>query len=92
MGRRDKVCVLMEESVKALHQKAHRVAIGWYLRKGHVPKVLLEIMQATVSLEAFAKYRPEQPRVPAGHPDGSLWRWYPDGRMMPKTPGVLISA
>lgn len=35
---------------------------------------------------------PKGPHLDYRAPDGSRWRWYPDGTMVPKTPGVLIMA
>lgn len=68
------------EDIAALHRKAHRVGFAHYIRKGFVPPVVVEVMAATQSLEAFkqhvlaeGKYSPDQPRVPAGNPDGGQW-------------------
>lgn len=61
----DDVC--LEE----MNQEAGRLALAWYLRKGRVPRNICEIL--TASLEAFQKYNADQPRVPAGSPDGGQW-------------------
>src|ERR1700744_3994852 len=39
-----------------MHRRAHKVATQYYLRRGHVPEELLEIIRATASAEAFLKY------------------------------------
>ncbi len=68
---------MLEKRIKELHKEAHSVAFSWYLRKGCDHPRLKEIMDATASVEAFIayslKYSPDQPRVPAGHPDGGQW-------------------
>ena len=70
----------IEQELHALHNKAWWVGFAHYLRKGCVLPVVAEVMVATKSLEAFkqhvmagAKYSPDQPRVPAGNPDGGQW-------------------
>ncbi len=70
-----------------LHQKAHRAAFSWYIRKGAVPPVLTEILEATRSVETFAKYNPDwmnQPRAPRGQPDGGRWTGGGDGMTEPQ--------
>lgn len=63
-----------------LHRKAHRVAFACYIRKGFVPPELIEIMAATRSPQSFlAKFNPDQPRAPAGSPDGGQWTSEGDG-------------
>lgn len=67
---------MLEHRIFALRQKAHRAAFSWYIRKGAVPPVLTEILEATRSVEAFVKYNPDwmnQPRAPRGQPDGGQW-------------------
>lgn len=75
--------LMLEESLREVHRSADNLAFSHYIRSGHVPPILLEIVQATSSLEVFCKYRcrhkfkpkfsPGQPRVPAGSPDGGQW-------------------
>ncbi|MGB4102023.1 MAG: hypothetical protein WBK91_08985, partial [Alphaproteobacteria bacterium] len=67
---------MFESRIIDLHQKAHRAAFAWYIRKGTIPPVLTEILEATRSAEAFAKYNPDwmnQPRAPSGQPEGGQW-------------------
>lgn len=49
------------------------VALDCYLRTGNVPREVLRY-KALASTGHFAfKYRDDQPRVPAGNPDGGQW-------------------
>lgn len=51
----------------------HGVAVDFYLRTGDVPEDVL-IQSALAQAESYGfKYRPDQPRVPAGNPDGGQW-------------------
>ncbi|MEJ0063417.1 MAG: hypothetical protein WDO70_09535 [Alphaproteobacteria bacterium] len=64
----------LEERRKALCREAENTAFSYYIRKGRVPPVLTEIIMIVSSMETLeqyaAKYSPDQPRVPAGNPDG----------------------
>ena len=55
-----------EEKIAYLRHKAERTAFLWYMRKGTIPPLLACILEATASPQAFLKYNPDQPRVPAG--------------------------
>jgi len=59
--------------LRGLNREAQRLAFAWYLRRGRVPARIKVILEATASRETFAKYSADQPRVPAGHPDGGQW-------------------
>lgn len=49
------------------------VALDFYLRSGDVPKEVLRC-KALANADLYArKYREDQPRVPAGNPDGGEW-------------------
>jgi hypothetical protein len=63
----------LEERMTDLNRKAHRAAFIFYTRKGFVPQALKDIVNATSSMDAFRKYSPDQPRVPAGCPEGGQW-------------------
>ena len=69
-----------------VHRKAERLAFRYYLRCGHVPPQVQEVLQATASWEALEKYSPDQPRAPRGNPDGGQWVEVP-GYARPKKPG-----
>jgi len=59
-----------------LHKRAYSLAFSYYLRRGFVPKELKNILNTTNSLNALIKYNPNwqnQPRVPAGNPNGGQW-------------------
>lgn len=59
-----------------MHKEAERLAFAYYLRKGRVPPRITEILNATASPEAFDEYcrfNPDQPRAPAGTPEGGQW-------------------
>ena len=58
---------------KAVHARAREVATIYYIRRGYIPPLLAEFAEATASDEAFIKYSANQPRVPAGNPDGGQW-------------------
>ena len=62
--------------VYGMHREAKRLAFAFYLRKGRVPPRIIEILHATASPEAFddyCKFSPDQPRAPAGMPEGGQW-------------------
>lgn len=65
--------VSLENRRAELNQRAQQLALSFYLRKGFVPQDVNEILKATSSLEVLEKYSPNQPRVPAGNPDGGQW-------------------
>jgi hypothetical protein len=69
--------MMFEQRLKHLHDEAHEVAFSYYIRKGFVPPRLLEVMEVTSSVKAFIdytfKFNPDQPRIPAGNPDGGQW-------------------
>ena len=51
----------------------HGVAMDFYLRQGTIPTEVL-VQSALARAEGYGtKYRPDQPRVPAGNPDGGQW-------------------
>jgi hypothetical protein len=56
------------QRLSALHREAEGLAFTCYLRTGHVPPLLLQILHAAQSPELFLKYSADQPRVPAGNP------------------------
>ena len=49
------------------------VALDCYLRTGHVPKEVLYYKAIARAGLLARKYREDQPRVPAGNPDGGQW-------------------
>jgi len=53
--------------------RARQIATHYYYKRGYVPQLLIDIAQATATDEAFLKYSSEQPRVPAGCPEGGQW-------------------
>ncbi|MFA4994216.1 MAG: hypothetical protein WC521_02805 [Bdellovibrionales bacterium] len=63
---------------QAVHAHARAVAAQYYIRRGYVPALPVEIAKATASDEAFLKYREDQPRVPAGNGRES-GRWTDEG-------------
>jgi hypothetical protein len=63
----------LESRMIELNGKARNAAFSWYLRKGFVPSHLKEIIKAMTSLQSLRKYSPDQPRVPAGCPEGGEW-------------------
>jgi len=57
-----------------LHQIVCAMAREDYLRRGHVPRQVMELVETTRSFDALAKkYKPDQPRAPSGSPDGGQW-------------------
>lgn len=55
---------------------AYQFAFSLYLRKGKVPPEVVALVNATSSWDALEKYNPtwqNQPRVPAGDPNGGQW-------------------
>ncbi len=56
--------------LSSLHAKARHVAHDFYRLQGFVPDSLYDIIKGSESFEAFLKYNPDQPRVPAGSSDG----------------------
>lgn len=50
--------MILEEKLHETHKKAHNAAFSWYVRKGFVPPLLTELMEATASVEAFMKFNP----------------------------------
>lgn len=64
----------LQKQLQDVHAKARRAAFEHYIRKGRVPPDLAELVEATRTVPNFlAKYSPDQPRVPAGNPDGGQW-------------------
>jgi hypothetical protein len=63
----------VENRLHGIHKDADNLAFSWYIRKGYVPPALKKILDATASMDAFLKYNPQQPRVPAGNPEGGQW-------------------
>jgi hypothetical protein len=49
------------------------VALDCYLRTGHVPDEVLHYKALASAGLLSLKYREDQPRVPAGNPDGGEW-------------------
>ena len=49
------------------------VALDCYLRTGHVPEEVLYYKAIARAGLLARKYREDQPRVPAGNPDGGQW-------------------
>jgi hypothetical protein len=49
------------------------VALDFYLRTGTVPYEVLHYKARALADTRALKYRPDQPRVPAGNPDGGQW-------------------
>jgi hypothetical protein len=62
-----------ETVLHATHRRMQALATRSYLRCGFVPNELARMVAGTASLEAFLKYRPDQPHAPAGRPDGGQW-------------------
>jgi hypothetical protein len=58
---------------QTLHAYAREVAAFCYYKHRKIPSRLIAIIRATESDEALLKYSPDQPRVPAGNPDGGQW-------------------
>lgn len=65
----------IEQQIRTLHEEAQSLAFSYYLRKGRVPQRLKQIIAITSSPELFFKmnFNPDQPRVPAGSPEGGQW-------------------
>ena len=49
------------------------VAVDFYLRTGTVPNEVLHYKALELAGLRSLKYRPDQPRVPEGNPDGGQW-------------------
>jgi len=60
------------QQLTTLHKQAHRYAFAHYLRTGHIPPVISRLLAVT-TLALKANYNPNQPRIPAGNPDGGQW-------------------
>lgn len=60
----------LQRKLADTHARAHKTAFRYYIRKGFIPQELQNILCATQSVETLLKYGPDQPRVPAGSPDG----------------------
>jgi len=56
--------------IALVRRQADHLAAVCYLRWGFVPRQVRDVVDA---LEALQKYRPDQPRVPAGNPEGGQW-------------------
>ena len=54
-------------------ERWHGVALGFYLRTGDVPQEVLQYKALALAGLYARKYREDQPRVPAGNPDGGQW-------------------
>lgn len=63
----------LEDERKAVYIQARLLACAYYLRNIQRPPALQRALDATKSLEALRKYSANQPRVPAGNPDGGQW-------------------
>jgi len=63
----------LEDRMVAMHQKASRLGLICYMRSGCVPRALIRIIEGTKSLEALKQYNPDEPRIPAGCPEGGQW-------------------
>jgi lysozyme len=63
----------LQRKLAEAYKNARRVAFAHYLRKGFVPPELVATLKATESYAELQKYSPDQPRVPAGNPDGGQW-------------------
>lgn len=60
----------------ARKKRAQHVATLWYYRKGYIPNELLIVLQEIDLLISTQKTNAswqDQPRVPAGNPDGGQW-------------------
>ena len=73
----------IERQLFELHNEAHKLAFSCYIRQGIIPTILTKVMAATESLEAFMKYCEDQPRNPAGSPNGTGGQWckYPESHI-----------
>jgi hypothetical protein len=73
----------LSDKREALFWEAYELAFLHYLCRGKTPAHLKTIVAATISDEALweytCKYNPDQPRVPAGNPDGGQWTSGGDG-------------
>jgi hypothetical protein len=49
--------------------------LGFYLRTGDVPQEVLQYKALALAGLYARKYREDQPRVPAGNPDGGQWTY-----------------
>jgi hypothetical protein len=59
-----------------IHRKAQSLAQTWVQNRGYIPRILQDILLASSSLEALGKtnlHWLNEPRVPAGTPDGGRW-------------------
>ena len=56
-------------------ERWHGVALGFYLRTGDVPQEVLQYKALALAGLYARKYREDQPRVPAGNPDGGQWTY-----------------
>jgi hypothetical protein len=59
-----------------LQRKAERLAFNSYLRTGHVPEELSQLIYESKQLALIVRANPHwqnQPRIPAGQPDGGQW-------------------
>lgn len=70
--------MLLETKISELYGDVHALAFDSYLRKGRVPEALQETLRLLAAMRvAFRdtgfKYNPDEPRVPAGNPDGGQW-------------------
>lgn len=63
----------IHQALAVRHQAAQELARAYYFQRGYVPLAVQEMLQATSSLAAFKKYNPDQPRAPAGSPNGGQW-------------------
>lgn len=54
-------------------ERWHGVALDFYLRTGEVPQEVLHYKALALAGLYARKYREDQPRVPAGNPDGGQW-------------------
>jgi len=61
---------MRDTSLAVVQRKADCLAMVCYLRWGFVPRQVCDVVDA---LDALQKYRPDQPRVPAGNPEGGQW-------------------
>ncbi|MGE0109497.1 MAG: lysozyme [Bdellovibrionales bacterium] len=59
----------LERTRIELNEQAQKLAFQWFLRKGRVPKILIEIIEGT----KYNSNWESQPRVPAGSSDGGQW-------------------
>ncbi len=67
--------MLLEKIIK-LRQDAEYCAFVHYIRKGRAPRELADVVGLARAIEEYFKYNPnwqDQPRVPAGNPDGGQW-------------------